>query len=592
MCRFEDLWQDEVDTIEKDWAGLRDRAGRPDLADAVQDLSMRCGRRWPLPGWRTRRSPSIWSAVDAAPHVASLANLLGCLLWRQGRGRSPAPVVGRVAADLFQKAIDADPNFLVARVNLAESLDAGGRRAEAIEVLRLALHTAQRQRTLDRASLEGMPLCQRFDGFHVDWERAAWKAAGSPDAEGRTKRDLLLGKVHMLLAFWTGDLTHHYEALVRTPHLVSGRVALGHALSRVERPQEAAEHLWQSLVDNPLDRDAARLHFEVLGSAKDPEGRRQHAEDRRLLAQAAPQILPMESWFAEPRPRGNELVSVIILAGDASRPIRRPCLESILRHTRAPFELLLVIRDTDEETSTWIKEFERRPGSTRVELVRSKDHRGYGTLANQSLSHARGRFIALVEDEATVTPGWLDCLIALAMHDWPSAGLVGPMMNDAPPPQAVRADFPERDGLDEFAAQRRRTWSGLMIQTNRLHPSCVLTRREVLDRLGPFDERFQGGWFSVADLCLRAGDMGLRLLVAQDVFVYRQESGGATRHHRRRVSSSPFNSSGDRNSRLPFRFSLSWMSSRPSTASPPRVRRLRPCLPSRKSRRNPAFRYA
>jgi hypothetical protein len=144
-------------------------------------------------------------ALRAAPEATLLANTLGCMLWRQGRGRNPAAAVGLVAAEFFRRALSAQPNFSLAGLNLAETLDAAGRRPEAIDAARHTL-TILTHDELDPSSIEGMPLCRAFDPLHVAWERAAWSAAGKPQSEASNKREVILWRLHALLARSTGEL--------------------------------------------------------------------------------------------------------------------------------------------------------------------------------------------------------------------------------------------------------------------------------------------------------------------------------------------------------------------------------------------------
>jgi GT2 family glycosyltransferase/tetratricopeptide (TPR) repeat protein len=524
-CRFEELWGQEVAVIEKDWPGLRDQAGRPDSGDPRQELHT---RSWQALAAGRFEDVSLIADLErtlkAAPDAAFAANLMGCMLWRQGRGRTPAAVLGGVAFESFHRALAAQSNFTLAGLNEAESLEAAGRRPEAVERARHTLAAVRRSPELDPASLEGMPLCQAFDLFHVEWERAAWSSAGRLEAEARAKRDLIQWRLHSQLAAWTGDLTHHYEATLLRPDLSGARSALGQALTRADRPADGLEHLRRALADNPLDADAARALFEALGAANDLESRRLLREDRRLLAQAVPQAAAAEGWFAESRPRGNELVSLILLCGDQPEAARL-CLESLLRNTRPPYELIVVERGPSGDAAAPMQQLLSRPGPSRVEVVRNETEPGFALGCNEGLARSRGRYIVFLDGETVLTPHWLEALIALALHDWPSVGLVGPVANAAPAPQAVAEDYPGLNGLDGFAAQRRRTWGGRMTPVNRLGGFCLLTRREVLDRIGGLDERFGIGPYADADLCLRAREAGLRLLLAQDVFIH--HSGGA-----------------------------------------------------------------
>src|SRR4029078_3739096 len=120
-------------------------------------------------------------------------------------------------------------------------------------------------------------------------------------------------------------------------------------------------------------------------------------------------------------------------------------------------------------------------------------------------------------NDTVVTPGWLDTLARISLTDWPLVGLVGPVTNYAPDTQGIRPGYVGLDGLDLFAERRSREFAGKTISVNRLTGFCLLARREVLDRIGAFDERFGLGFFDDDDLCFRAREAGVRLLVAQEV---------------------------------------------------------------------------
>src|SRR5205085_52536 len=123
--------------------------------------------------------------------------------------------------------------------------------------------------------------------------------AGRPAAEDRAKRDLLRWRLHGLLADQTGDLTHHHEAYLARPDLPAARSGLGCALARDGRPVEAVSHLRAAVAGNPFDREAARSLYHTLGAAGDAAGQHLLARERRLLHDAAPQVVPVESWFAD-----------------------------------------------------------------------------------------------------------------------------------------------------------------------------------------------------------------------------------------------------------------------------------------------------
>jgi GT2 family glycosyltransferase len=316
----------------------------------------------------------------------------------------------------------------------------------------------------------------------------------------------------------TGDLAHYYEAALLRPDLPPTRAALGCAMARAGRMVEAAGHLRCAVAADPFDRAAARALFQVLTDLGDASARRL-ARARLLLHRAAPAAVPAESWFVNPAPAGDELASLVILCCDQLE-YTRLCLESVLRHTRTPYELILVDNGSADGTPAYLEELRQRPGPARVEVIRNETNRGFPAGCNQGLARARGAYLVLLNNDTVVTPGWLERLIGWSLHDWPTVGLVGAVTNASRAPQEVAADYRRLEDLDGFAARRARDHAGKALQVGRLTGFCLLARREVLDKVGGLDEQFGVGFFDDDDLSVRAGRAGFRLLVALDVFVH------------------------------------------------------------------------
>jgi GT2 family glycosyltransferase/tetratricopeptide (TPR) repeat protein len=241
----------------------------------------------------------------------------------------------------------------------------------------------------------------------------------------------------------------------------------------------------------------------------------------RALAASGP--LP-SALTAEPRvgpaaSPGDELASLVILCCN-QLDYTRLCLDSVLRHTRPPYELILVDNGSTDDTPAFLEELRGRPGPQHVEVIRNASNRGFPASCNQGLAAARGRHLILLNNDTVVTPGWLDGLLAWAHHDWPTVGLVGAVSNYAAPPQQVPADYTDLEGLVPWAVRRRQQHAGQALRVERLTGFCLLVRREVFERVGGLDERYGLGFFDDDDLCLRARQAGFGLLVALDVFVH------------------------------------------------------------------------
>src|SRR5262249_54877915 len=151
---------------------------------------------------------------------------------------------------------------------------------------------------------------------------------------------------------------------------------------------------------------------------------------------AAPGLVPTEGWIANTPPPGNEVASIIILCCNQVE-YTRLCLESVLRHTRPPYELLLIDNGSTDGTPGYLAELRSRPGPARVTVIRNDTNVGFAAGCNQALVHARGQYIVFLNNDTIVSRSWLDGLVGWAVHDWPKVGLVGAVTNYSRPPQQI-----------------------------------------------------------------------------------------------------------------------------------------------------------
>jgi GT2 family glycosyltransferase/tetratricopeptide (TPR) repeat protein len=515
---FPCLWKDQLHRIEKAWPELVARArSRPTFSDTKKLISRVSQAQGSTSGAEPTLLADLVQALATEPQSADLNHTLGLAIPLAARDSGPGTF--KAAAEHFRRALAACPTDVLAGLNLAEALAAAGEQPAAVNEARRALAVLDESRSIGPQLVARGHLSAGFDFFRVEWEQAAWANAGQPAREAEVKQDLLRWRLHALLAELTGDLGHAYEAVLARPDLAVTQAKLGAALYRSGRLPEATAHLRRALAANPFDRDTARLLYEGLGTTGDVEGQRRLAEERRLLAQAAPKIVPLEPWSMSPRPIGDELASIIILCCNQVE-YTRLCLESVIQHTRSPYELVLVDNGSTDETPAYLEEIRHRSGPARVEIIRNETNYGFPAGCNQALARARGRYLVFLNNDTVVTDRWLDGLVAWALHDWPKVGLVGAVTNYAAPPQQIGVDYTDLAELPAFAARRSQAYARRAIKVERLTGFCLLVRREVLDKIGGFDEQYQLGFFDDDDLCVRARESGFQLLVALNVHIH------------------------------------------------------------------------
>jgi len=518
VIEFVGLGSNKGSPLTLDGGARRGEGGECRPAAGTDALLM---RSWQLlqssPGADSHLAEDLQQALAADPRCAAGHHALAATL-AHAAARNPGTDRAAIV-NALREALHHDPTHVMASLNLAEVFVELGQKEQAVEQARQALAVLERNRCLSPNVLDAPHLPPVFDYFRVEWERAAWSHAGQPAEEALAKLALLRWRIHTLLANLNGEVTHHYEAALARPDLPTSRAALGCALARAGKFTEAVAHLAQAAADNPFDVAAARAYFGVLGERGDRIGQRLLSGQRRLLAEAAPNLVAKEAWFMETPPLGDELASLIILCCN-QLDFTRQCLESVWQHTRPPYELLLIDNGSTDGTAAYLDELRQRSGPERVVVIRNDTNRGFAAGCNQGLTEARGRYLVLLNNDTIVTPGWLEGLIAVSHHNWPRIGIVGPMTSCASPPQEVPIDYRTPEELLAFANRRRQAFAGQASSVQRLIGFCMLFRREVWEKVGGLDEGFGLGFFEDDDLCVRVREAGFELAMALDVFIH------------------------------------------------------------------------
>jgi len=212
--------------------------------------------------------------------------------------------------------------------------------------------------------------------------------------------------------------------------------------------------------------------------------------------------------------REGELTTVVAISYNALAKTRQ-CVEALraAHEPTLPMELVFVDNGSTDGSAEWLAE---QPD---VRLIRNADNAGAPRARNQGLAIARGRWLVCMDNDAVVTPGWLRRLLHHAQVDARS-GCVGPVSNRAAHGQEIPfAGGTDAASLQRFADGVHATYAKKGEPHNILTSFCLLFRRETLDAIGGFDERFSPWGWEDDDFTLRATLAGFRNRIARDVFV-------------------------------------------------------------------------
>lgn len=216
----------------------------------------------------------------------------------------------------------------------------------------------------------------------------------------------------------------------------------------------------------------------------------------------------------------NPLVSIVIPHYRHYDVLQR-CLASVFRvGASAAFEVIVVDDSGTGEESGQIAAW-----APRVRLVCNPKNFGFARACNAGVEVARGEFVVLLNNDTTVTSGWLDRMLALYRSD-PRVGIVGPKLL-YPGSEAIQhcGTVINEHGVAEHLY---RLLPGHLAGANRvrryraLTGACMLVRRQDLLDIGGLDPEYRNGGEDT-DLCFSFLERGRTLLYCPDSVVYHHE---------------------------------------------------------------------
>jgi GT2 family glycosyltransferase len=217
------------------------------------------------------------------------------------------------------------------------------------------------------------------------------------------------------------------------------------------------------------------------------------------------------------------LTSIIMALWD-QLAFTQQCLESIEAFTPEEHEIIFIDNGSTDGTFEWLMEI--LPKHPNYKFIKNDTNLGAVRATNQGIGIAQGKYLCFLNNDTVVSKEWLKGLIECAESS-PEIAMVGPRSNYISGPQIVTT---KEDGYDSlfkyqiYAENYRKAFKGCYIPYWRVVPFCGLIKKEIIDKIGLFDERFFPGNFTDDDLCLRACLAGYRNLICGDVFIHHHGS--------------------------------------------------------------------
>jgi len=187
----------------------------------------------------------------------------------------------------------------------------------------------------------------------------------------------------------------------------------------------------------------------------------------------------------------SSITSIIICALNHLQDLSVPCISAVMRNTYEPFELILIDDGSKDGTFNYFRSLTRK-------AYRNDKPMGPASCRNIGLKALQGDYIVFLDNDATVPPRWLGILIQEAGKQ--NVGIIGPVLSN----EISNMNLPRSaDGLIDVSA---------------IASACMLIKREVLNKIGLFNERLVN-LGEDTDYCFRARRAGSRVCITPRLIV-------------------------------------------------------------------------
>ena len=218
-------------------------------------------------------------------------------------------------------------------------------------------------------------------------------------------------------------------------------------------------------------------------------------------------------------------LSIIIVNWNAGAFLQR-CVQSVIQNPPSVrWEIIVIDNASTDHSTEWLKS--ASASSAQIKLIENSENAGFGRANNQGFKLSNAPFVLLLNPDTEVTQGAIDTLIATLNSD-SRTGACGPRLINADgsvqisvwrnPPAAWEILLSQ---LKLYMLLPRRMRGELLLGGHWDHDrqravpmlsgAAILARRQMIDEVGGFDERFHV-YGEDNEWCLRITRAGWRLV--------------------------------------------------------------------------------
>ena len=210
--------------------------------------------------------------------------------------------------------------------------------------------------------------------------------------------------------------------------------------------------------------------------------------------------------------------SVIIVSYNNYETTTKLCLQSLLKEPGSrDFEIIVVDNASRDDTPRKLLEIASQESG--INVVLNEKNRGFAGGNNAGANIAQGEILFLLNSDTIASPFTISKLSRL-MIDNPDWGMLGPATNAAGNEQKIFIESGDTDKIIEEGEVFCSHSNGDYFPSERLDFFCVAIRKTVYEQIGGLDELFGRGYYEDVDFSMMAKRAGIKMMFAEDCFVY------------------------------------------------------------------------
>ncbi|MCQ6254492.1 glycosyltransferase family 2 protein [Methanocaldococcus sp.] len=218
----------------------------------------------------------------------------------------------------------------------------------------------------------------------------------------------------------------------------------------------------------------------------------------------------------------NPLVSVVIPTHNRKKQVER-LINSILENTYKNIEIIVVDDASTDGTYEYIKK--NFDDLTNLKIVRNDKNLLLAGSRNKGINLSKGELIFLVDDDNVLDTKCIENLVKVIISD-NKIGMVGPIMYYWKDKKRIWWAGTKRNMLTSrtYFIGRDLPLPNEDVWETDDFPNAFMVKREVVEKVGIFDEKTFAIQYDEADFGMRVRQKGYKCLVVKNAIIYHDMS--------------------------------------------------------------------